>query len=167
MIEAMACGTPVVALRRGSVPEIVEEGFAGFMCDHPAELAQAIGSVDRLDPRACRGRVRRHFDTDQMAAAYAALYQQLCWEHPRSEPAAAWPLVTCGDNKEVPESGWWSARPRRNAGTGARAASRPRPRTPMRAWGPARRSPLRGPSAHARYGVPNGPVSPSPSGCLR
>ncbi len=88
MIEAMACGTPVVALRRGSVPEIVEEGVTGFNCDHLAQLAQAIGSVDRLDPRACRGRVHRHFDTDQMAAAYAALYQQLCWRHPRSEPAA-------------------------------------------------------------------------------
>ncbi|MFJ6903720.1 glycosyltransferase family 4 protein [Streptomyces griseoluteus] len=88
MIEAMACGTPVVALRRGSVPEIVEEGVTGLICDHPAQLAAALGSVDRLDPRACRVRVRRHFDTDQMAAAYAALYQQLCREHPRSEQAA-------------------------------------------------------------------------------
>ncbi|MEU5524156.1 glycosyltransferase family 4 protein [Streptomyces sp. NPDC047860] len=88
MIEAMACGTPVVALRRGSVPEIVEEGVTGYICDHPAELAKAIGSVDRLDPVACRGRVRRHFDTDQMAAAYAALYQQLSRRHPHNEPAA-------------------------------------------------------------------------------
>ena len=77
MIEAMACGTPVVALRRGSVPEIVEQGVTGFICDHPAELAHAIDSVDRLDPHACRGRVHRYFDTEQMAAAYAVLYQEL------------------------------------------------------------------------------------------
>ncbi|MDI9835044.1 MULTISPECIES: glycosyltransferase family 4 protein [unclassified Streptomyces] len=78
MIEAMACGTPVVALRRGSVPEIVEDGVTGFICDHPAQLVQAVGSVARLDPRACRERVQSHFDTDQMAVAYATLYEQLC-----------------------------------------------------------------------------------------
>ncbi|MEU0970022.1 glycosyltransferase family 4 protein [Streptomyces sp. NPDC005917] len=88
MIEAMACGTPVVALRRGAVPEIVEEGVTGFVRDHPAELAEAVRSVDRLDSRACRGRVRRHFDTEQMAAAYAALYQHLRGGHPGEERTA-------------------------------------------------------------------------------
>ncbi|GAA2230523.1 hypothetical protein GCM10010104_24970 [Streptomyces indiaensis] len=79
------------------MPEIVEDGVTGFICDHRAELAQAIGSVDRLDPRACRGRVRRHFDTDQMAAAYAVLYQELCWGGTRAAyRPPAWSLCWGG-----------------------------------------------------------------------
>lgn len=50
----------------------------GAGADHPAQLVQAIRSVARLDPRACQERVQSHFDTDQMAVAYATLYEQLC-----------------------------------------------------------------------------------------
>ena len=77
MIEAMACGTPVVALRRGSVPEIVVDGVTGFVRDRPDELGAAIQAVDRLDPIACRRRVRREFDTSKMAAGYEAIYRQV------------------------------------------------------------------------------------------
>lgn len=77
MIEAMACGTPVVALRRGSVPEIIVDGVTGFVRDRPDELAEAIRAVDRLDPLACRRRVRREFDTSKMAAGYEAIYRQV------------------------------------------------------------------------------------------
>jgi glycosyltransferase involved in cell wall biosynthesis len=77
MIEAMACGTPVVALRRGSVPEIVVDGVTGFIRDRADELAQAIQQVDVLDPLACRRRVRREFDTSQMAAGYERIYRQV------------------------------------------------------------------------------------------
>ncbi|MFF5701405.1 glycosyltransferase family 4 protein [Streptomyces sp. NPDC012794] len=77
MIEAMACGTPVVALRRGSVPEIVDHGVTGFVCDDPAELPDAIRNVSRLSPRDCRARVLDRFDTSRMAAAYASLYEEL------------------------------------------------------------------------------------------
>jgi glycosyltransferase involved in cell wall biosynthesis len=77
MIEAMACGTPVVALRRGSVPEIVVDGVTGFIRDRADELAQAIQQVDILDPLACRRRVRREFDTSQMAAEYERIYRQV------------------------------------------------------------------------------------------
>ncbi|MET9323552.1 glycosyltransferase family 4 protein [Streptomyces sp. NPDC003038] len=87
MIEAMACGTPVVALRRGSVPEIVEHGVTGYICDHPAELADAVRCVDRLSPRACRRRVLEHFDTAQMTSGYASLYQLLA-ERQRLRAAA-------------------------------------------------------------------------------
>ncbi|MBT2478899.1 glycosyltransferase family 4 protein [Streptomyces sp. ISL-94] len=77
MIEAMACGTPVVALRRGSVPEIVEHGVTGFVCERPEELADAIRTVGRLAPRDCRARVLDRFDTSRMAEAYASLYHLL------------------------------------------------------------------------------------------
>jgi len=77
MIEAMACGTPVVALRRGSVPEIVVDGVTGFVRDRPDQLAEAIAAVDRLDPLACRRWVRREFDTAKMAAGYEAIYRRV------------------------------------------------------------------------------------------
>ncbi|MFD3681801.1 glycosyltransferase family 4 protein [Streptomyces sp. NPDC058613] len=77
MIEAMACGTPVVALRRGSVPEIVEHGVSGYICDHPDQLADAIRSVGRLSARDCRRRALDRFDTSRMAAAYESLYHRL------------------------------------------------------------------------------------------
>jgi glycosyltransferase involved in cell wall biosynthesis len=76
MIEAMACGTPVVALRRGSVPEVVVDGVTGFVRDDPRELAEAVCAVERLRADACRARVREHFDVAAMAAGYEALYRR-------------------------------------------------------------------------------------------
>jgi glycosyltransferase involved in cell wall biosynthesis len=76
MIEAMACGTPVVALRRGSVPEIVLAGQTGVIVDHPDELADAIGAARRLDPWVCRKHVEQNFGVDMMAARYEAVYRR-------------------------------------------------------------------------------------------
>jgi glycosyltransferase involved in cell wall biosynthesis len=50
MVEAMACGTPVVALRRGAVPEVVADGVTGIVCDDPADLPAAIGRAGELRP---------------------------------------------------------------------------------------------------------------------
>jgi glycosyltransferase involved in cell wall biosynthesis len=80
MIEAMACGTPVVALRHGSVPEVVVDGVTGHVRDEPSELAAAIESVGRLSPAACRARVRERFDVDSMAAGYEAVYRRVIAE---------------------------------------------------------------------------------------
>ena len=76
MIEAMACGTPVVALRRGAVPEIVLAGQTGVIVDHPDELAGAIGEARRLDPWVCRKHVEQNFTVDMMAARYEAVYRR-------------------------------------------------------------------------------------------
>jgi glycosyltransferase involved in cell wall biosynthesis len=76
MIEAMACGTPVVALRRGAVPEIVLAGQTGVIVDHPDELAAAIGEARRLDPWVCRKHVEQNFTVDVMAARYVAVYRR-------------------------------------------------------------------------------------------
>ncbi|WP_136520160.1 glycosyltransferase family 4 protein [Cellulomonas telluris] len=75
MIEAMACGTPVVALRRGAVPEVVADGETGRLLDDPAHLPAAILSADDLDPAACRRRALEHFDLPVMAAGYEAVYR--------------------------------------------------------------------------------------------
>jgi glycosyltransferase involved in cell wall biosynthesis len=75
MIEAMACGTPVAALRRGAVPELVLPGQTGVIVDNPAELAGAIDQARRLDPWICRKHVQQNFTTDLMAAGYEAVYR--------------------------------------------------------------------------------------------
>ena len=77
MAEAMACGTPVLALRRGSVPEVVEDGVTGFVRDSEDELAAVAHDVDRLSRRACRQRVESHFSVDVMTDGYEAVYQRV------------------------------------------------------------------------------------------
>jgi glycosyltransferase involved in cell wall biosynthesis len=75
MIEALACGTPVVALRRGSVPEVVIDGLTGIVCDDLSELPAALHEVDTIDPELCRKDVVDRFRPDVMAAGYEIAYQ--------------------------------------------------------------------------------------------
>ena len=77
MIEAMACGTPVVALRRGAAPEIVVDGVTGYIRDTPEELPAAIEAVSALDPHAVRDRVVRHFDVPVMIRGYERVYHEV------------------------------------------------------------------------------------------
>ncbi|MER5267534.1 glycosyltransferase family 4 protein [Actinosynnema sp. NPDC002837] len=75
MIEAMACGTPVVALRAGAVPEVVVDGVTGLVRDDPEELVAALRDVRDLDPAACRAHVAARFDVDGLGAGYEAAYR--------------------------------------------------------------------------------------------
>ncbi|GAB2442374.1 glycosyltransferase family 4 protein [Nocardia tengchongensis] len=75
MIEAMVCGTPVIALRGGAVEEVVEHGVTGWICDDPSELPGFIARADEIDPHACRDRVERLFSTDLFAQGYEAAYR--------------------------------------------------------------------------------------------
>jgi glycosyltransferase involved in cell wall biosynthesis len=77
MVEAMACGTPVVALGGGSVPEVVDHGVTGWICQEPAQLARGILEADRIDPAACRDRVERLFDVPRMVAGYEQVYREI------------------------------------------------------------------------------------------
>jgi glycosyltransferase involved in cell wall biosynthesis len=75
IIEALACGTPVIARPVGSVPELVTHGETGFHCDSVAELVGAIRKLDTIDRRACRLDFERRFLADHMAAAYERVYE--------------------------------------------------------------------------------------------
>lgn len=75
MAEAMACGTPVIALRRGSIPEVVTHGATGYICDRPAELPDALRAAGSLSPERCRAEARSRFDVDAMAEGYQQIYQ--------------------------------------------------------------------------------------------
>jgi glycosyltransferase involved in cell wall biosynthesis len=77
MIEALACGTPVVALRRGSVPEVVIDGLTGIVCDDLSELPAALHEVDTIDPELCRKDVVDRFRPEVMAAGYEIAYRSV------------------------------------------------------------------------------------------
>ena len=77
MIEAMACGTPVIAWNRGSVPEIVEDGVTGFIVASEAEAVAAVARLEALDRRVVRRRFEARFTAERMAADYLAIYRRL------------------------------------------------------------------------------------------
>ncbi len=77
MIEAMACGTPVVAWNRGSVPEIVEDGVTGFVVCSEEEAVAALGRIDGLDRARVRRRFEARFTAERMARDYLAVYRRL------------------------------------------------------------------------------------------
>lgn len=77
MIEALACGTPVIAYPRGSVPEIIEDGVTGFIVEDEADALRALARIDRLDRRRIRHEFERRFTSERMAKEYLAFYRQL------------------------------------------------------------------------------------------
>ena len=77
MIEALACGTPVVAFRGGSVPEVIDHGHTGFVVDSIEEAIAATRRIDSIDRRMCREVFERRVTTRRMAEAYLAAYQRV------------------------------------------------------------------------------------------
>jgi glycosyltransferase involved in cell wall biosynthesis len=75
MIEAMACGTPVIALRAGSVPEVVRNGVSGWICRDVAEMADRVASLS-IDAASCRDWVARHFSVERMIDRYLTVYER-------------------------------------------------------------------------------------------
>ncbi|HEU5319348.1 MAG TPA: glycosyltransferase, partial [Methylomirabilota bacterium] len=77
MIEAMACGTPVVARPCGSVPEVVVDGVTGFVAESVEDMVEAVKRVDTLDRAACRRHVEERFSVPRMTDGYEAVYRRL------------------------------------------------------------------------------------------
>jgi glycosyltransferase involved in cell wall biosynthesis len=87
MIEAMACGTPVIAWRRGSVPEVIEHGLSGFIVDDVEQAVQAVDRLDNLDRKQIRSRFEQRFTAERMAKDYIAVYGSLVPEGLLPAPA--------------------------------------------------------------------------------
>ena len=77
MVEAMASGTPVIALRNGSVSEVVDDGVTGFVCDDVEEMLAAVDRLGEIDPYVCRRTVEERFSVAAMTVGYEALYRGL------------------------------------------------------------------------------------------
>jgi len=94
LIEALACGTPVIARRRGSVPEIITDGRTGFVCETEDEMVAAVARLETLSRAACRAEFDARFTVGRMADAYLRVYQQERLLARRRAAASATPLTT-------------------------------------------------------------------------
>ncbi|MBL7157571.1 MAG: glycosyltransferase family 4 protein [Candidatus Omnitrophica bacterium] len=77
MIESMACGTPVIGLRRGAVPEVIVDGKTGFVVDTEDEMVRAIKDIDKIKPKNCRKHVEENYSREKMAENYIAVYKKI------------------------------------------------------------------------------------------
>lgn len=126
MIEAMVCGTPVVALRGGAVAEVVVDGVTGRICDDPAEIPAAIKEVAGYDPQVMRDHVTAKFGSDTLGRGYEDIYRAVVRDHKPRRPGRVtihtW--STAPSHQSIPQSG-------RAAGTGpGRGGAVPSGRTP-------------------------------------
>jgi glycosyltransferase involved in cell wall biosynthesis len=97
MIEAMACGTPVIGFKCGSVPEIIDEGVSGMIVDTidaAVEAVRTIGTLDRAGVRQC---FERRFSDERMARDYLAIYRQLTG----TEAARLLPVATGSEGRLI------------------------------------------------------------------
>jgi len=102
-IEALACGTPVLAYRRGSVPEIIDDGVTGYICERMDEFIAAVKQVSFLDRRRCRQAFEARFTVERMVQDYLNVYEQIVSQrstaalrnhrHPVTKPALAAPAI--------------------------------------------------------------------------
>lgn len=77
MIEALACGTPVLAFPRGAAPEIVDHGHTGFLCADDLAMVERVADLDGLDRRACRAAAQARFSASRMVTEHLEVYEQV------------------------------------------------------------------------------------------
>jgi glycosyltransferase involved in cell wall biosynthesis len=85
MVEALASGTPVVALNRGAVPEVVDDGVTGYVCDSVDAMIEAIGRLDEIDAAACRRQAQIRFDASVTVEGYERVYRSILAGRPEQE----------------------------------------------------------------------------------
>ena len=100
MIEAMACGTPVIAWRHGSVPEVITDGVTGFVVESIEQAVDAVDRVVALDRRDCRISFEQRFDAARMARDYLDVYRHSLRGEPVLAEAAIHPFVPAGPISE-------------------------------------------------------------------
>jgi glycosyltransferase involved in cell wall biosynthesis len=82
-VEAFACGTPIIAMRRGVYAEMIEDGVTGFLADDEEQFTALLRRVDELDPRRCRAAAERRYSASAMAEGYLDLYRTVVERAPR------------------------------------------------------------------------------------
>jgi len=102
MVEAMACGTPVVAFARGAAPEIIIDGETGYLVDDVDAMVEAVARVERIDPFRCRQHAWQRFSPPAMAERYLAIYRKILDQAARERslalaPAPALPAAAAAD----------------------------------------------------------------------
>jgi glycosyltransferase involved in cell wall biosynthesis len=76
-IEALACGTPVITINRGSMPEIIVDGKVGYLCSNIDEMIARVADINKIDRKACRDHVKKQFTAQGMAKHYLQVYETL------------------------------------------------------------------------------------------
>lgn len=84
MIEAMACGTPVIAFPRATTPEIIKDGITGFLVKNENQMARAMKNIDKIDRQKCREHVEKYYTSERMANDYEKLYHKIITTHKKS-----------------------------------------------------------------------------------
>jgi glycosyltransferase involved in cell wall biosynthesis len=111
MIEAMACGTPVIAYRSGSVPEVIDDGVTGFIVDSEQEAIRAVSEASRLDRRKVRARFEERFSANRMARQYETQYRKLVGADVHERDGARFDLQPSGNVTIPPHFGGSLAEP--------------------------------------------------------
>jgi glycosyltransferase involved in cell wall biosynthesis len=82
VVEAMACGTPVIAFDRGSMPELIQSGESGFLVNTVTEAVEAVARIDTIDRAYCRRHVEKHFTVERMIRDYTQVYETILQDRP-------------------------------------------------------------------------------------
>jgi glycosyltransferase involved in cell wall biosynthesis len=130
MIEAMACGTPVIAFPEGAARELVRQGQTGFLVDDERQMARACRRIAEIDPVLCRRSVIERFDARRVAGAYVCIYRQA-----REKPVASRPTRRLQARTRRGTGTRGAARRQPQGRDGATLVGRPEAGTPRRAGG--------------------------------
>ena len=103
VVESMACGTPVIAYGRGSMPEIIRDGQTGFIVADVNAAVQAVDRIDSLDRRACRDEVEQRFTSRHMARAYLEVYQSILDQRENYRPWGHYENLLERDDHKIKE----------------------------------------------------------------
>lgn len=110
MIEAMACGTPVIAYRRGSVPEVMTDGVTGYIVESEEEAVSAIARIDQIDRGICRSYFEKRFSADRMARSYVNAYQKLMLRQKNIISDSGTYRLNTRQNRKIAQSEIWKQR---------------------------------------------------------